>query len=820
MRQRLSLITTAAITAMLTGQALSFTEPSAKHELSKSEEFKIGINVVRPNVVKGDSTKISTLEGVKNVSVKKDKASGAIRVISGSMLSGARLERSANPADVVDAAVSYIAENQELLGVSADDVKLNKNALLIDKDVQFVKFDVYRNGIKIEDASIDLRFKQGQLVQVLNMSFAEASTDNRQSQAGLDKVARGMLLADSATHLGSSYRVRQANKGYELVLVERFTVDTSADRFTVSVEAANAKIFEVRPSKFNLDGDAAGEIHARWYGEALTSVPYSGLNLADASGSITTDANGNFAGAPESAQPKLDGFVGPQVKVELKSGVKVVREGLRVRDRWNVVFAKNDQAPAIEDTNVAQSMLFYHTNAIINTARKYIQSPWFDTQLIANANLTQNCNAHWDGTTINFYSAGGGCANTGLISDVVFHEWGHGLDHNTGGIADGAFSEGFGDIMSLIKTRSNILGIGFRTTGAPVRDLAPDKVYPVDAGGGVHSEGLIIGSTFYDLYTALRDIHGDDQAIEILSQYAFKMVFTAARYTEVYDALLVIDDNDADPSNKTPNYCTLNKTFAAHGLATPDVACELAAIEAFEIDDSQGNGNGIIEPGETIKLWMNALNAAATDLTGLIGNVSVTGAPGVTVSNGLITWDIVPAGTQLRSITPATLDVASNVTCGSEVDVKVNLSSGTRTAVANKKLYVGNLAGLPLQTDAAGLPLSIPDDSAASADITISGAQWNANTTVLNAQLKFNITHPYVGDIVVSLTGPDGTVKEIYKGSGSGDNVTFNEDISDKLKGMKGTGVWKINIQDTAAQDIGTLDSTTLTLTPAYFECQ
>ena len=817
MRQKLSLITAAAITALLSGQALSFTEPSAKHELSKSEEFKIGINVVRPAVVKGDSAKFSALEGVKNVSVKKDKASGAIRVISGSMLSGAKLERSTNPADVVEAALAYIAENQEILGVSADDVKLNKKALLLDKDVQFVKFDVYRNGIKIEDASIDLRYKQGQLVQVLNMSFSEASTDIRQSQAGLDKVASGMLLANSATHLGSSYRVRQANKGYELVLVERYSVDTSADRFTVSVEAANAKIFEVRPSKFNLDGDATGQVHARWYGEALTSVPYSGLNLAHTGGSITTDATGNFGGAPESAQPKLDGFSGPQVKVELKTGDKVVRDGLRVRDRWNVVFAKNDQTPALEDKNVAQSMLFYHTNNIINTARKYIQSPWFDTQLTANANLAQTCNAHWDGTTINFYSAGGGCANTGLISDVVFHEWGHGLDHNTGGIADGAFSEGFGDIMSLIKTRSNILGIGFRTTGAPVRDLAPDKVYPADAGGGVHSEGQIIGSTFYDLYTALRDVHGDDQAIELISQYAFKMIFTAARYTEVYDAVLIIDDNDADPSNKTPNYC---KTFAAHGLATPDNACELAAIEAFEVDDSLGNGNGIIEPGETIKLWMNALNAAATDLSGLIGNVSVTGAPGVTVSNGLITWDILPAGTQLRSVTPATLNVANSVTCGSELDVKVNLSSGTRTAVANKKLYVGNLAGLPLQTDAAGLPLTIPDNNSATADITVSGAQWDANSTVLTARLKFNITHTYIGDIVVSLTGPDGTVKEIFKGSGSADNANFNEDISDKLKGMKGTGVWKIKVQDTAAQDVGTLDSTTLTLTPAYFECR
>ena len=820
MRTRLSLITAAAITAMLSGQAMSFTESSAQKELSKSAEFKIGIIVVRPATVTGDKAQFSALEGVKNVSIKKDKASGAVRLISGSMLSGASLERSANAADITDAALAYIAANQDLLGVSADDVKINKAALLIDKDVQFIKFDVYRNGIKIEDASIDLRYKQGQLVQVLNMSFSEAATDSRPGQAGLDKVASGMLLANSATHLGSSYRVRQANKGYELVLVERFTVDTSSDRFTVSVEAANAKIFEVRPSKFNLDGDATGQIHARWYGEALSSAAYSGLNLAHSGGTITTDANGNFSGAPEAAQPKLDGFVGPRVKVEVKTGTKVVRDGLRVRDRWNVVYAKDDQSPAAEDKNVAQSMMFFHTNNIINTARSYVQSPWFDQQLTANANLAQTCNAHWDGTTINFYSGGGGCANTGLISDVVFHEWGHGLDHNTGGIADGGFSEGFGDIMSLIKTRSNILGIGFRTTGAPVRDLAPDKVYPADAGGGVHQEGLIIGSTFYDLYNALKEVHGDNEAVNLLSKYAFKMIFTAARYTEVYDALLIIDDNDANPANKTPNYCTLNKTFAAHGLATADSACELAAIDDIQIDDTQGNGNGIIEPGETINLWMNARNAAATDLVGLIGNVSATGAPGVTVDNALITWDIIAAGSQSRNLSAARMNVPASVTCGSEIDVKVNLSAGTRTAVASEKMYVGNLAGVALATSAAGLPLSSPDNSSTSADVSVSGAQWNATTTVLSARLKFDITHTYVGDLSISLTSPDGTVKEIFKGSGSGDNINFNADISDKLKGLIGTGVWKLTVQDTAAQDVGTLDTATLTLTPAYFECR
>ena len=131
------------------------------------------------------------------------------------------------------------------------------------------------------------------------------------------------------------------------------------------------------------------------------------------------------------------------------------------------------------DGKLAQSMIYYHVVEMIKHAQKYISPDWFNSPLVANANLRSTCNAHWDGRTINFYSGSNQCANTALISDVIYHEWGHGLDANTGGIQDGAFSEGIGDIMSLIMTRSNILGIGFRVADrSPVRDLEPDKSYP------------------------------------------------------------------------------------------------------------------------------------------------------------------------------------------------------------------------------------------------------------------------------------------------------------------------------------------------------
>ena len=71
-------------------------------------------------------------------------------------------------------------------------------------------------------------------------------------------------------------------------------------------------------------------------------------------------------------------------------------------------------------------------------ARGYLpNNTWLtgSSVLVANVNINQTCNAFWNGSSVNFYRSGGGCSNTGEIAAVFLHEWGHGLDTNTGGAA-------------------------------------------------------------------------------------------------------------------------------------------------------------------------------------------------------------------------------------------------------------------------------------------------------------------------------------------------------------------------------------------------
>ena len=59
-------------------------------------------------------------------------------------------------------------------------------------------------------------------------------------------------------------------------------------------------------------------------------------------------------------------------------------------------------------------------------------TPGSTSSSTVNVNLNQTCNAYWNGSTLNFFKSGGGCANTGEIAGVSLHEFGHGIDQNDG----------------------------------------------------------------------------------------------------------------------------------------------------------------------------------------------------------------------------------------------------------------------------------------------------------------------------------------------------------------------------------------------------
>lgn len=826
MKTQHALISLLALSAhgFLTSSALAFVAPEEDANKSFSGNAA-GLHVLHVDQVPAHSIALPILTNAKSLdaeaSFTQDAHNGVVRLVQGT-----NLAETLSFGDGVEAfaaaAQQFIADNHEIFGLNPSEVTLDHQALLFSKSEQFLKFRVQRDGLDVADASLDFRFKFGRLVQVINRGFAEAKSDNSSSRSGLEKAARAALIDADTAFTRELYRVRfDKNQGYHLVRVAEYHAKAhDGSEYMVQVEAGSAKVFELRPLTLHLDGTAKGSIYPRTYRDSSEIIGLPFAKLAYSGGSTTTTVDGRFSGAPNTAKPRLNGFEGAKVKVNPKTGDVVTQEGGQVRDGWQVLWERDSQTPAADDPDQAQAMVYYHTNRIIALAKQYLpNTTWLDRQLTANVNLSSSCNAHWDGTTINLYSAGRGCANTGLIADVTYHEWGHGLDHNTGGIEDGAFSEGFGDIMSMIITYSAELGVGFKTDGSPVRNLEPDKVYPKDRGE-VHAEGLIIGSTFWDLYKDLKAAHGEEKAKALAINYAFKMIPAASRYTEVYDALLVIDDDNGNLTDKTPNYCIINKNFAAHGLATSDSGCDLASVDDLSIDDNGGNGNGAIDPGESVNLWVTARNAGASEATNLTGRLTASGPSGVSVTRGDLKFGNVPARQTKRSQNPAVLNVGASVACGANINAAIELNSGGRTVTLARTLTVGRLDGAVSTEEASGLPVAIRDNRTTKSTVAIGGEQWSGGTKVKSARLQVSIEHAYIGDLKAALVAPNGTRKEVWKGAGSGDTANLDIDVSAAFAGVAGLGTWTLEVSDGETNDEGRLLAYSLTLTPARFVCE
>ncbi len=109
---------------------------------------------------------------------------------------------------------------------------------------------------------------------------------------------------------------------------------------------------------------------------------------------------------------------------------------------------------------------FYEVARIQEQARSWLpDNPWLHSQLTANMNIDDSCNAFWNGSTINFYRSGGGCGNTGEIAAVFDHEWGHGMDANDQVPGISTPGEAPADHYAIFRLNTSCIGRGFFQSG-------------------------------------------------------------------------------------------------------------------------------------------------------------------------------------------------------------------------------------------------------------------------------------------------------------------------------------------------------------------
>ncbi len=512
-----------------------------------------------------------------------DRATGVPNRIWGSGIAAPGAMASAAVAERIARAV--LADHIALLapGASPDDFVLVSNRS--DGDLRAVGFVQTHGGRTVVGGQISFRFKRDRLFVI----GSEALPD-----VALPPQIRARMSAAAFRDQAAAVLRRQLD-------LADAPVTAPGDEVVLPLVGDDAVLGYRAAVPITIDGGARGRYLA--YGDPATGaiLAVQQMNLYDTA-TLLYHAIDRYPARPRVDQPAprahvlLDGVAETTTvagQLMLDTGTHTVTTGV-LGDLATIVNKGTSGALATAQLSVASgAQVVWDPSAVVeddaqvqtylnvNRAKDFArvldpQLATLDSPITANVNINQDCNAFFDGKTVNFFHASTRCENTGRIQDVVFHEFGHSV-HTAEiipgvGSFDGAMSEGAADFFAVQITGDPGMGRGFFYTDQPLRDLDPpssEARWPQDIGE-IHKTGMIFGGTFWDLRKALIALDPDHPEIGVaLTQKLY--VGALRRSTSIPTSLIEVlaaDDDDGNLSNGTPHECAIRDAYGHHGLRT------------------------------------------------------------------------------------------------------------------------------------------------------------------------------------------------------------------------------------------------------------
>ena len=244
------------------------------------------------------------------------------------------------------------------------------------------------------------------------------------------------------------------------------------------------------------------------------------------------------------------------------------------------------------------------------------------------------------------------------------------------------------------------------------------------------------------------------------------------------------------------------------------------AYWSHTVDDSgpNGNGDGVLDPGESARIPVTLRNAGDAAATSVLG--ALFGAyPGqLKVYDGMASYPDIAVGAQGNSVAPHyDVTLSPSAACGQIVGATMNLTGNGFNLGSALTFDVGVYNKSYPSTDT---PLTIPRTSGGSVSSFINVP---VSFPVTEVDATVNIDHPNVGDLEVLLFRP-GVNPPVYLHDNtdpgvSGIHTTYDDQTEpdgpgslDEFIGQEPQGNWRLKINNVAGAKSGTLQNWTLHL--------
>ncbi|MEW6072668.1 MAG: PKD domain-containing protein [Planctomycetota bacterium] len=597
----------------------------------------------------------------------RDEESGFARLLFGGAAPAAFAP--AGEGDFALLARQAVADTLEIHGIDPSTLRLDRVRLLPlgavgGADKTTVRFRQELGGVPVIGGTVNVLLdRNGRLLSI--DSQAIPATDLPGTAPTLDAAAaaghaRAHFLADTGL---APTRMGEPELGFERLaeekrVVPRLVWEVEVHRaggasepagYTYRLDAASGLVTR---RSVAVHHDVSGTVQSKatpgaypdTAGNPETDQPMAHLRVTSAQGNALTDANGDFTIAGASAPLAVTvTYNGTFVTTNDQSTADYSLTTTLSSGSGNSVLMN----PSATEYYTAEANSFQWINALRDWTRAV--NPADDTcdfTATSNVNLASTCNAYYDGVSVNFYRAGGGCVNT-AYSSVVVHEMGHWLNdlYGSGNGSDG-FGEGAADVYSMYILDDPIVGHDFCGTGCNVRDGNNTRMFCGDTNPGcygeVHDDGEPLMGALWKVRARLKTTHGTATGGAVADALfnAWMNAYDDGQIRSIIEThWLILDDDDGDINNGTPNYLDIDGGFRAQGFPGFDLPfvsitnVTQLATTADEVGPYPVNADvyAVVNPplaGAELRYRVDGGSFAAVPMLLVAGTTHTAGIPG------------------------------------------------------------------------------------------------------------------------------------------------------------------------------------------------
>jgi hypothetical protein len=465
-------------------------------------------------------------------------------------------------------------------GARLDDFVVVSNQVV--GDVRVVGLAQRHLGLRVLGGQVSFRFKRDRLFVIGSEALPDIRVAAPAAKRSLaQKAALAVRTRDATVHDLGLRAASAGASGDAAILpivgdaavlgyrvVTPVDIDAGAEgRWTVFADDAGLPIARA-PRRQYATGMLYYNAITRYPGTPRFNAPARRARITVNGQAMTAGADGEVTWSPDAQVAVVTTATGETVAVTNKAGAAAGAQ-LTLTPGSETVWA--DESALVD----AQIQGFVHTLIAKEYVRTHLADlPFLAQPMVVNVNLDDECNAFYDGESINFFRSSDRCQNTALIADVIYHEFGHALHHAAlvegVGRMDGALSEGMADFFAGSITGDPGMGRGFFRDDEALRhidDPVHEAIWPRDVGE-IHTTGIIFAGAMWDLRKAFIAQLGEDAGIALVNRLFLAAIRTSTNIPSTLVEVLAADDDDGDLGNGTPNDCTIKSVFARHGLHT------------------------------------------------------------------------------------------------------------------------------------------------------------------------------------------------------------------------------------------------------------